>query len=366
MKYAIIALGLLPAVATIMVSLPANGADKPVQNVSADAELLALYARAQQFVEAQDYLRAHVALQRIEELCRFGGLRFRDAATRSLRQEDLRRLSDRVLSHIDIHAVEYHDGYVLYRSPNTTKPWTELLALLQQWPQNKYGLLAMRIFLENPSVEDVIQLTNQRSCQALNLANASGSRCIQIVDGQPAVVRRMGSSLCRFRIGSLRHASPQIEAEIPVRTVTALGDIVLLRPDEGAMGRLELFLDTHQANKTKSVNRLQNHFLVGPITAGGQFGMPVSLPDNDWYNAGLFAPGKIWIVWRAHQRTRWQVDISAGETTQVTCSVEPSGTLATKITSQTSASESAVNHQGSLPLRDGRSPADDATLQERK
>ncbi len=151
-----------------------------------------------------------------------------------------------------------------------------------------------------------------------------GSRYLQIGDGGLAAVERLAGDWCSFRMGTLQHSSPTVEASIPNGKTMVLGDIVLLRPSENAMGRVELLLDSRQAEAADRVEPPVGRFLLGRIMAGGLYGLKVALPDRANYDAGLFTAGKIWLVWGRNPRQRWQIDVPAGQRTQIRMHLEDS------------------------------------------
>lgn len=339
--------------------------DEKHQECPDDQELRDLTCRARRLIEAEDYLRAYVALQRIDELRRFGGRCLRDLPGYGDWMDVLRRLSETVAAHLDVKAVEQQEGYFLYHNPGKAEPWAELLQSVQEQRKHTRGLV-LRVFLEDPSQKEVIQLCGERGCQMLRLPAMHRSRYSQIANGELAVVERLGREDGCFRIGTLRHTSPQIEVSFGEGPMIVLGDIVLLRPGREGMGRLELFLDTQQMNKADIGGTPRNRFLLGPITAGGLYGTAISLPENTSYDAGSFAPGLMWIVWGHRPAKRWQVDLSAGKTTRVQMQLTPTDELGEIITTERDASAAAIgNCEAPLPTS-GQPSVSSQSVQEKE
>ena len=142
--------------------------------------------------EAGDYLRSYVALKHLEELSRHGA---KPVGSDELSADDIKRLNrllELIGDHIDVNAVECHEDYVLYRKAIDSEPWKQLLKSLK----GRRGLLAMRVFLEDSSLEEAIQLRGERGCNMLALDSMSKGALVQIADGEPAVVSRTGGGDC--------------------------------------------------------------------------------------------------------------------------------------------------------------------------
>ena len=312
----------------VQIVLPESSTES-IFPITTDKDLRVFIEQAQRLIESKNYLNAHVALRRIEKLGRMPDY----TQAYAKHQSELKQLSQQVSENIDLKAVEYHDEYVLYRKAS----WTDQLKSLK----GQRGVLVMRVFLEEPSLSDIIQLSGERNCNMMQLRstsdgyNGSLGAFLQISDGNPAIVNRLNGDNCSFRIGTLHHSSPIIEATIPAGKATALGDIVLLRPKEEMTGRLILFLEASQAEMEKAnfPKANMNNFLIGRVTAGGIYGQPLTANGIDGLlsppsDVALLTPGKLWLVWAANPRQRWQIDISAGKTTEVRFHLDSSGKLA--------------------------------------
>ena len=178
-----------------------------------------------------------------------------------------------------------------------------------------------------------------------NPASSNGSAFVQITDGGLAAVWRGGGERCSFCIGTLHHGSPTIEASIPFHKRTVLGDIVLLRAAPEQTGQLHIAWDI-RPKAAQSHESGDSDFPWGRIMAGGPYGLPVKLRPGPGFNAGQVLSGAIWIVWTANPRRRWQVDVPAGQKTEVRFRLDRSGEIADpKIARTASAGTATGNHK---------------------
>jgi hypothetical protein len=323
------------------------------------SELRALGSRAYQMLQNKEFLRAHVALRRIDE-------RFHGTPAYAKWEKELQRLAKNVAAHIDLEAVEDHDDYVLYNAPSTAKPWPALVRSFEQKLRGTPSTLLLRVFLEDPSRPDVIQVKGEGSCNMLDVATASGCAYVQIADGGLAAVWRGGGERCTFRIGALQHGSPTIEASIPFRRTTVLGDVVLLRPAPERTGQLHIAWDIRRKKVANSPASVDSDFLLGRITAGGLYGLSVKLRPGAGFDAGQLLSGPIWIVWAANPRRRWQIDVPAGQKTEARFRLDRSGEIADPQISRTAAVGPPSGNGKNTAPNDDDSPSDRNPFEERE
>ena len=176
------------------------------------------------------------------------------------------------------------------------------------------------MFREDPSLEDAIQVAGDgNSCNVLANydSNAHRSAFCQIDDGDPAVVARLTGPACRFRIGSL---PPRLAADpgtVPAKALSVLGDIVRLRPSEKAMGRVELFLESRQAEAADRVGPPLGRFHLGRITAGGPMDCKWCSPTTPTTMRVCSLPAKSGSFGTAIRGSAWQIDVPAGQKTRI-------------------------------------------------
>ena len=194
------------------------------------------------------------------------------------------------------------------------------------------------MFLEDPSLVNVIQVKGEESCNMLDATTAAGCMYTQVADGGLAAVRRLGGERCSFRIGTLKHGSPTIEASIPLRRTTVLGDVVLLRPAPERTGRLHIAWDARRAKVAPPSESVESEFLLGRITAGGPYGFRVTVQPGPGLNAGQLSSGAVWICLGGPTRgRRWQIDVPAGQKTEVRLHLDRTGEIADPQISRTAA-----------------------------
>ena len=301
--------------------------------IEENSEMASLMRRTREAIEMKQWLRAYVAMWRIEG-------QFRDTSAHMQRPKEIDELKRQIAEHIDVRAVEYHEGYVLNHRPNMTEAWSttnspnrdsqriplttkqhdmkqveeensegfginaparrdpsdadswaDMVRLLEQRAACKKGLLAMRVFLEEPASNDVIQSKGNQNCQTMAIRSMAGGRYKQTANGDPVLFQPTCVNRCSLCIESLRHGSAQIETTIQAEKVAVLGDIVLLRPNGKTLSRLELLRDDPpKMTSNAAVPQAGNDFLLGRLTAGGKFGVRVSLRAGEMIDAGQFSP----------------------------------------------------------------------------
>ena len=129
--------------------------------------------------------------------------------------------------------------------------------------------------------------------------------------------------LVQFPHGDIAAQFADRRGSIPNGKTMVLGDIVLLRPSENAMGRVELLLDSRQAEAADRVEPPVGRFLLGRIMAGGLHGLkraarPRQLrcgPVHCRQDLARLGP---------QSAQRWQIDVPAGQRTQIRMHLEDS------------------------------------------
>ena len=103
---------------------------------------------------------------------------------------------------------------------------------------------------------------------------------------------------------------------------------MLLRPAPEQTGRLHVAWDIRRG-KGRNVRRSGGQ-RVSPGTnhRGRTIRASGRAPTGVWIQPGPLSAGAIWIVWAANPRLRWQIEVPAGQKTEVRFRLNPSGEIA--------------------------------------
>ena len=137
-------------------------------------------------------------------------------------------------AHIDAKAVECHDGYILY--PKSSDEIWENCFSRSKGPRIVGDAGVFGGFLPGKTQ---FNSKAERGCDILPLErtmNGRGPRRSPTENRPSSIAREVNCAVSKSE--RCCHSSPSIQARIPAKEVTVLGDIVLLRPNEEATENL--------------------------------------------------------------------------------------------------------------------------------
>ncbi|MCP4696186.1 MAG: hypothetical protein GY862_04970 [Gammaproteobacteria bacterium] len=217
--------------------------------------------------------------------------------------------------------------YQIDRSAIRSSEWREAINLVHKnYPslQKGKGLLTLlRVILENPVLEDSVQLFSAAKLVTPEARN-SGGIYHEVVNGGFVLVEHLESARRKenkdpVNIGAFVHARPELWVDVPrPGELALLGDVMLRRPPKQKMGRLAVTVTAPAA-----IAQGLKHLLISPLAVGGGYGKRLRFDTNRHCDTGEITSGSYQIVLPDfdYLESRRTVNVSAGKVTHLEFSV---------------------------------------------
>ncbi|QDT39692.1 hypothetical protein [Stratiformator vulcanicus] len=258
---------------------------------------------------------------RLRSALRYWDRNSEDLASRSAKDESTERTLWMLL---DRETVQITPNYILNPKPLMTDEWAGALEALNKIDNPNLNAKVLRAFLESPQPNETISFGANNgiamffppkvAAAAGQTTSAGGGRYDDLPNGGWTGISSLHSVRPMLRIASPYHLPFHENVDVPKKSVSAFGEIMLRRPAPQDRSTLKVSLYNTDGYPIRGWK-----FLYGPVTFGGQFGESREMGSNGIVTIEGLAPQRFLIGFdqRMEQKWRHEVILKPGHETHV-------------------------------------------------